>query len=107
MRYLAHFTVEGGFYGDLSPIRTHKDLFDCVYDRVKFLELLDDNNGIEKDPSDFTEEQLLEIYKNVSMREFIELLDNFEDVRALSDHPRYQKLCNDFAEFHQITNITE
>lgn len=106
MRYFARFTVEGGFHGELSPIRTHEDLFNRVYDRVKFLEILDDENGVEKDPSEFTEVRLLEIFKSVSMHQYIELLSSFDDVRALSDHSRYQKLCDEFAELHQIVTST-
>ncbi|EGR4421466.1 hypothetical protein ACPFUC_001891 [Vibrio cholerae] len=93
MKYLVAFD-EDPFEGKIWRISSNKDLYQIVHDRTYLLGHLNDNNGKLLSEEHFTEEQLLEIYRQVSWADQIHLVNTLDDLRSLSTHPRYQTMLD-------------
>ncbi len=91
-KHFAAFSVEGGFFGNIK-LNADKDfLYKFTYDRVYLLDLMNDSNGQLRPIEDFDEKELLEIYQSASGRDHVQLVNTIDELKALSDHPRYQAL---------------
>ncbi len=101
MKILASFSVNP-FYGEISKINSIRDLHRVVHARCGLLGGLDDEQGFPRDPESFTEDELLAEFRSVSRHDIIELVDSVDALKALSDDPKFLKLCEEFIELNQL-----
>lgn len=100
-KFFAFFSVNP-FWGQLSIIRTIRDLHRVVNDRYGLLGDLDDERGFLRAPESFTETELLEIFRSYSRHEFIVLVDSLEELKALSDDVKFLSLCDNLIESNNL-----
>lgn len=94
-KYLAVFD-ENPFYGEMYSIKSKKDLYQIVYDRTYLIGSLNDFKGQLRDEDCFREDELIDIYREARWAKEVHLVNSLDELQALSDHPRYQRM---FAEF--------
>lgn len=102
MQHLVSYSIDSGFHGTVAPVRDHEALYDIVYDRTYLSGWLEDKNGDLRTMDDITAEELVEIYQQVTMHEYVVLVDSYEAVINLSDNELYQsRLIKPFIEHNQ------
>ncbi|NYU23779.1 hypothetical protein [Vibrio parahaemolyticus] len=102
MRVFARFSTQP-FFGELSPIHSVEDLFKQVKNRVGLLNLLEDEQGNPRSSESFSEQELLDIYKNLSRHDEIHLVSSIEELKKLSDDDKFQKLVEQFIDHHKAS----
>ena len=96
MKHLVIFNTDGCFYGEISPIKDIRTLYNAVYDKVYLLGHLEDEAGNLRPLSDFSESDLISILKKVSWASDLHLVNSLSEVGPLSTHPRYSLLSKSY-----------
>ncbi len=100
MKFLVSFSLDP-FYGEVSPIADKQALYTKVYDRTYLLGHLEGDKGVLRTENDFSENELLDIFKSVKGADSIHLVDSIEELRALSDDKKFQdRLVTPFVNHH-------